>query len=223
MILFFVWQIILQFNISQTELKEKIEEFIFKQIKLPKEDVIIEYKNLPNEINQKTKYELKVMPEENQILRGNVSLPLEIFSEGKMEKRILVSLKIRTFENCCLAVNPIPSGETILDKNIEIKKIETTSFTQEVVHLKNECVGKKAKRAIGKDRVILLDAIEELPVIERGKVITLLSKTNGVVVSAKVEAQQDGRVGEIIYVKLQTSKERIKAKVVDSLSVIVVQ
>ncbi|MBS4029039.1 MAG: flagellar basal body P-ring formation protein FlgA [Ignavibacteriales bacterium] len=210
--------------IHSSELQRVLESFVSQQISLPKDDYTIEYRNVPNEVKiENVNYEIRVVPDRNFNLRGNVTLPVEILSGGKVEKRLLLSLKIRTFENVCFPTQQLNKQDVIKDEDIVIKRIETTSLTNPFISEKFECVGKRTKKTLMPGKPLLRSFIEDLPVVARGRAVKVFVQKNNVSVTMNGEAQQDGNEGEIISVRLTGSKDIVKAKVLDTQQVLLIQ
>ena len=211
--------------ITQQEIKKIVEDFIFQQLTLEKNDIVIEYRNVPSEIQLQTDKPTtsSVILEKNIALRGNVTLPIEFRSDSRVEKRVLVSVKIRTFENTCTPVRQILKGELLKSEDMLLQKIETTDNREQFFTDKNDCIGLRAKRILQIGKTISKDMVEILPVLLRGQTVTVFVQNGGVTVTVRGETLEDGNVGEIISVKLLPSRARVKVKVLDNESVLLVQ
>jgi|GEM_PF-1879309 flagella basal body P-ring formation protein FlgA len=223
---FFLWFFAeIQFSIiSSEEIHQTVKGFVFQEIGLPKEDVTIEFRNALSDIRiEKKTYQVNVVPDKNIIFRGKITLPVEIVSEGKTEKRILVSLNVRTFANVCSPSRVIAKGEIISEQDILVRKIETTSISQPFYSTKEECYSKRAAKSLLPGKTLLKEMLEEIPIVLKGKTVRVIAKTLTVSISTFGEAQQDGSRNEVISVRLSNSKEIVKAKILDESSVLVIQ
>ncbi|MBM4165843.1 MAG: flagellar basal body P-ring formation protein FlgA [Ignavibacteria bacterium] len=223
---FFLWFVSeIQFSvISFEEIQKTVERFVFQEVGLPKEDVTVEFRNTLSNIRiEKKTYQVNVVPDKNIIFRGKVTLPVEIVSEGKTEKRILVSLNVRRFANVCSPSRLIAKGEILSEHDILVRKIETTSITQPFYSIKEECISKRATKSLLPGKTLLKEMLEEIPIVLKGKTVRVIAKTPTVSISTFGEAQQDGSRNEIISVRLSNSKELVKVKILDDSSVLVIQ
>ncbi|MEK7263951.1 MAG: flagellar basal body P-ring formation chaperone FlgA [Bacteroidota bacterium] len=210
---------------TQQEIRKIVEDFIFQQITLDRNNVIVEFRNITSEIQLQTEQQItpSVLLDKNIALRGNVTLPVEFRSNSRVEKRVLVSVKIRTFENTCTPSRQILKGEILKDEDILEQKIETTDNREQFFSDKNECIGLRAKRTLQIGSTISRDMLEALPILLRGQIVTVYVQNGGVTVTVRGEVQKDGSIGEVITVKLERSHERVKVKVLDNESVLLVQ
>ncbi len=211
-------------HISSTEIEQAVKDYISKQISLSPEDYIIDFRTQINDVIISTEdYSISIVPSKSSVLRGNVTLPVEVSSIGKLIKRILLSIKIRTFETVCSSTREVSKGEILKNEDIIEKRIETTSLNIPFVSIKNDCLNKRATKNLIPGATIFQSMIENVPLVSRGKVVKVFSNANNVAITTTGEAQQDGTEGEVIKVRLSISRDIVKAKILDTQSVVIIQ
>lgn len=204
-----------EITFERSDFESILEKYIFAKTKLNKENLIIDYLNIPERVTVKgSSAQLKVSEISGKYLSGNVTIPVNIVDKDKILKKVFVSLKIRVFDSVFVARSDINQYQTFSEENIEKKWSEITGLDQPVKS-ESELVGKRSNRYITEGKIILINLIENLPIIKNGQQITIISRINSVVISATGLAREDGRKGDIINVENKSSGAKLKAKVID--------
>lgn len=198
-------------------LKRAVEEYVRDQYRGSAQTIIVEFRSLPNEIAvSDAAYSFRVAPEGSARLSGNVSLPVEIVVKDKVERRVLVSFKVRTFANVVMASKQMQQHAFITKDNVEIQTVETTLLPQDIITSFEMLTEKRSSRIISHGSILRESMIEAVPLIQQNETVTLVVKSKGVEVTTKALAKQDGRRGEFILVQKMETRETLKAKVVNN-------
>ena len=198
-------------------LKRAVEEYVRNQYRGSAQTVIIEFRSLPNEIAvSDAGYSFRVAPEGSARLSGNASLPVEIVVKDKVERRVLVSFKVRTFANVVMASKQMQQHALITKDNVEIQTVETTLLPQDIMTSFEMLTEKRSSRIISQGSILRESMIETVPLVQRDETVTLLVKSKGVEVTTKALAKQDGHRGESILVQKMETRETLKARVVNN-------
>lgn len=220
-ILSFIFLIEIVFHSS--DFKQTIEEYIYRKLNYKKENLVFEYLNVPEKIVvQSSNAKLIVSDVSSNLLKGNVTIPINVVSENKVLKRVFISLKIRVFDTVFVSKKPINQFQNFTYENVEKKRIEITGY-EEPVKKETEIIGMRANRYITEGKVITANLIENVPIIKNGQQIQIISRVNSVVIKALGVAKEDGRKGEIITVENTSSGAKLKAKVIDEENVEIIR
>jgi flagella basal body P-ring formation protein FlgA len=202
------------------DLEKAINNFILTYGKYKKENVLIEYKNLPEKVilnDQNVKLEISEAADIYYV--GNTIIPINFVSNGKIIKRLPVSVKIRTFDSILVAAKKIEKNEIISTESIKKKWIETTYLYSQGIKNELECIAKRAIKYVPPGQPLTLNIIENLPIIKKGTPVKIVAKINRVVVSTWGIAKEDAKVGDTIEIEITNSKTKLKAKVIDKETV----
>lgn len=60
---------------------------------------------------------------------------------------------------------------------------------------------------------------ENIPVVNQGDLVTLLVRTNSVLIKTRAVAREDGGSGDVVLVQKEGSRDRLKARVLDRFTV----
>jgi flagella basal body P-ring formation protein FlgA len=200
---------------DKADIKELLDNYIIAKGRFKKENVIISYFNIPEKVTVKSaSAKLSVSEISRENLSGNVTIPVNIVDNGKILKKIFVSVKINIFDSVFVSRQNISQYQIFDQNNIEKKWMEITGH-ETPARLESEIFGKRANRYISEGKLITLNIIENPPIIKSGQQITIISRVNSVVISAGGVAREDGRKGEIIVIENSSSGAKLKGKVID--------
>lgn len=198
-------------------LKRAVEEYVRNQFRGSAQTIIVEFRSSPNGIVvSDVGYSFRVAPEGSARLSGNVSLPVEIVVKDKVERRVLVPFKVRTFANVIMASKQMQQHTLITKENVEMQTVETTLLPQDIVTSFEMLTEKRSSRIISQGSILRESMIETVPLVQRDETVTLVVKSKGVEVTTKALAKENGRRGDFILVQKLETRERLKARVVNN-------
>ena len=79
-----------------------------------------------------------------------------------------------------------------------------------------DVVGKIARTPINKEQVISLHSLATPKLVHRGQSVTIIARSETVIVKMNGNAMSDGHLGELIKVKNLRSQRIIEAEVIDN-------
>jgi flagella basal body P-ring formation protein FlgA len=211
-------------TITAGEIQRAIEAYVAQYSGIPLKDMMIEYRGIPDAMTlQEQNVQLRITPSSPPILKGNVILPIEIVSPTRTLKRIIVSLKIRTFEHVLFAKRKIERHREVTSEDIAVQRVETTYLPKNVITSEEQFAALRTCRVIFPGRPLTEDMFELLPAIEQGNDVVIVIIVNHVILKARGKAAQSGGIGDIISVTNAASGERFKAKILDAQTVEVIE
>ncbi|MBI3787896.1 MAG: flagellar basal body P-ring formation protein FlgA [Ignavibacteriales bacterium] len=203
--------------VKPESLKRAVEEYVRNQYRGSAQTIIVEFRALPNGIAvSDAGYSFRVAPEGSARLSGNVSLPVEIVVKDKVERRVLVPFKVRTFANVIMASKQMQQHALITKDNVEMQTVETTLLPQDIVTSFEVLTEKRSSRIISQGSILRESMIESVPLVQQNETVTLIVKSKGVEVTTKALAKENGYRGEFILVQKMETRETLKAKVVNN-------
>ena len=114
-----------------------------------------------------------------------------------------------------VARNQLDPTTALNAASVSEKRIETTDLPSDYCSNLEILNGNRLRRLVNEGTVLRESMLEPLPVIQRGKHITLKLITGHVVLTTDAVALEDGPRGGIIAISKLNSKDRFQAKVVD--------
>jgi flagella basal body P-ring formation protein FlgA len=203
-------------TIEKEKVRNLIEEYIVKMGAYNREHVVFEYNNLPDRIEfQEDDAKMKISDSYLTIFKGNITIPVDFCINEKIIKRKYFNLKVRTYDSIYIAQRYLKQNEVLSMNDINKVWLETTYLNSQEALNSDECIGKRNTKSFNKGQPILLNFIDNLPIIEKGKNVRIMVKVNNVVVYSKGIARQDGKLGDKILVENSISGSVIRALVRD--------
>jgi flagellar basal body P-ring formation protein FlgA len=222
-ILFFIL-FLFESVIEKSDIEKFIANFILTQGKYTKQNVIIEFKSIPDRITIKEEnVKLNISDISSTILRGNVTLPLDIMANERIVKRAYISMKIRTFDSIYVSSRNIKQNEVLTPDNIRKKWLETTQLCQQEIKSDAECLGKRIIKYLPENQPLAINIIENLPIINKGRSVKIRAKVNSVSIYTQGIAMQDGKLGDAIFVENSSNRKRLRGIVKDENTVEIIR
>lgn len=132
-------------------------------------------------------------------------------------KTISLSGRFLPLEEVPVLVSSKEANQVIQESDVAWKKVRSQTLFGNVVRSKDVLIGKTPVRGlIRAGDLIKVDDLRAPIAVRRDQMITALYRNKRIVVSARVQAMQDGSVGEHIRAQNIASKKMIDVKVVSS-------
>jgi flagella basal body P-ring formation protein FlgA len=108
---------------------------------------------------------------------------------------------------------PVKRGETLKESDFVIRSLRVGRAGMYASRLQ-EAVGRSLRKNLSQGEAVALNLLANVPIIKRGKVVTIVVQSAGLTVKARGEALDDGSLGDVIDVRNLSSKTVVKAVVV---------
>ncbi len=133
--------------------------------------------------------------------KGKLSLVVEVLIEGNLEDRIRISGKVAVFENILCAVRDLPKEKLISREDVYFVRKNLFSLRGDVVFESQAAEGKLLKKSVKKDDYIKFSSLEENPLIQKGDIVTLVARTQNLLIVTTGISQEDGYADKLIKVE----------------------
>ncbi|MFZ6876346.1 flagellar basal body P-ring formation chaperone FlgA [Undibacterium sp. Di27W] len=148
-------------------------------------------------------------------LRRHVTILVDIFVADNMIKSVPVKFDISGTRTALQVRHDVARGELLKAADVEVKDIDLFADLNEAVMLSALTTSPvRAKTFLPKGGVLSKANVETQPDVLRGEFAVLLSHEGLVSVESRVEAMQDGIVGQVIKVRPVNSNNQIQAKII---------
>lgn len=202
------------------ELQHVVRTYILSHIDTTVASVDVEFRSLPTRvINIPEGGGLRVVHTPYKRLRGNVILPVEVFSPLRVEHTFLVSVRVREYRRALRATAQVEKGTAAERIAVSTDRIESTNSSGEVLTSPAQLGGFRTKRVITAGTVITRDMLEPVPLVNQGSLVKLIVRAGSVVITTSAVVKEDGCAGAIVLVQKKGTGERLKARVVDEETV----
>ncbi len=144
---------------------------------------------------------LSIVSKSNVDKNGNLSLFMDILIDENKEDRIKISGKVAVYKDILCAARNLVKGEDILEKDVYFARKNLFSLRGDFVRNIKEIDGKMSKTNITKDNHINSSWLEEIPLIQKGDIITLVVKRNKLLIVTSGISKEDGYADKLIRVE----------------------
>lgn len=204
-----------------------LKEDIILTYKAKPEDILIRWEDEPLEkkigeikkLYPGKEISVKVKDFILQTISGKVSLPADLFIDGKLNRILYIKCKVEVLKEVLVASANIKKDEDLTENNVKYVRIPVNKIhgrTNTIIGLE-EIKGKIAVSEIKEDSVITSQLIKQKTVIFRGNQVTIRIINGGLTLTGVGQAMQDGYLGQNITVKITSfsTQKIILAKVLD--------
>jgi flagella basal body P-ring formation protein FlgA len=194
------------------QLKQDIARFLANDYKkVAHQRIDINVSNLDNRLRL-AKCDQPIFTNQDQSgLGGNISVKAQC--TGGQPWAVHVPAQVTIYREIPVAGRDIARGEVISQAHIQTSLVNISSIRQEFLPEADAIFGREAKRNIIKGEPFKTALLDAPTVVKRGEIVMLESLAGSIKVSSAATAMVDGRVGQKIRVR-NNSSERIISGVV---------
>lgn len=146
---------------------------------------------------------------QNQQSLGRVTLLVACGNEWS----VYTPVDLNVYRPVVVATKPLASGAVIANDDVALNPLEVGQLTGTYLTTLDEAVGMGVKRPIAPGKPLLAQQLEQPLLIRRGEGVMISAENGELAVKMSGTALTDGRRGEHIRIKNQTSTRVIDARV----------
>jgi flagellar basal body P-ring formation protein FlgA len=161
------------------------------------------------------KVRFKVMAPRDGKYLGSVPLPVVIFSNGRLFKKIWVTADIEVLTQVVMVAKPLGRYQPISAADLKLVKVDLAEVPSQAVRRIDEAVGMRAKHRLFPKTILRRDYVEAPYVVQRGDLVRIVARSKLLQLSAQGMTKERGRRGERIRVENIDSNKEVYATVVD--------
>ncbi len=133
--------------------------------------------------------------------KGNLSLSMDILIDGNREDRIRISGKVAVYEDILCAVRNLVKGEQLLGTDVYSVRKNIFSLRGDIVRATQKIEGKSLKTNIRRGDYIKFSCLQQIPLIHKGDIITLVARSNTLLIVTSAISKEDGYADQLIRVE----------------------
>lgn len=158
-------------------------------------------------------------------LRGDVILRVRLLQNGQRgDEReaasMLVSFKVRVSRPVLVAARSLRKGELVDASALSLTEKDVTYEPGEPLAIAGDAEGKRTVKPVPLGKVLLKAMLEQPPLIRRGDIVKLVSRSGAVNVEVPAKALRDAALGESLPVEIEGTKKTVQARCLDSGTVL---
>lgn len=204
---------------SVHQLKQDVANFLAAEYQqAPHERIDISVSNLDNRLRlTNCPQPVEFINQDQSGFGGNISVKAQCTS-GKVWS-VHIPAQVTIYRNIAIAQRDIARGEVISNTHITSNLVNVSNIRQAFLPEADAIIGKEAKRNIGKGEPFRTAVLDAPTAVKRGDLVTLESLAGSIKVSSVGTAMADGRIGQKVRVR-NNSSERVISGVVISQGVV---
>jgi len=154
-------------------------------------------------------------------LRGHPARLFLIAEQGRGShaRRWYVPVRVHWWARAVVAREDIPARTVISPSMLTVRRADIAGRVGRWWRDPASVSGLRANRPIARGEVISSTAVRRLPLIQRGREVTILAARGGVRVTALGKALRSANAGEFVQVRNLRSKRIVQARVLDAHTV----
>jgi len=138
------------------------------------------------------------------IIPGSASATLKFRDDRGRERS--VSVRLTWYQPALILKRSMKRGEIIRAEDIGERSVKIVA--QNIyASSPSQAIGKSFRKAQQQGEMVLLSLLEDMPIIQKGKIITLFINSGGIIIETRGEALEDGSIGDTIKVRNLSSKK----------------
>lgn len=127
---------------------------------------------------------------------------------------IYLPVELSLFKPVVVAVKPLTNGNTVGAADVRLAEFNISQINGQYLSSLDEAVGKDVKRAISAGAPILQQQLEAPLMVRRGDAVVISATSSIIAVKVSGIALTDGRLGEQIRIKNESSAKTVSARIV---------
>lgn len=149
-------------------------------------------------------------------LRRKLAVLLDVLISDQVVKSMPVLFELSGSRQAFIVRHDIARGGTVSEADVELREVDIFADVNEPVSPVDFAkAAARAKTGLRKGAILSNANIETVPDVARGDFVVLLAREGLVSIESRVEAMQDGYVGQIIKVRPGNSNDQIPAKIIE--------
>ncbi len=156
--------------------------------------------------------ELRVRAGCQGIRKGQCSVPVEIVLDGKVYRLVQVSINVRIIAPILIATKAITRGEALTADNTAVEERDITRLPDDAL-TEAPAADMTASSPFAQGAVIRKQWVCAPPAVKSGDSVLVIVESQGMKVTDKGTAAQDGRPGDRIRVRMGGDAREIRATV----------
>ncbi len=191
-------------------------DYIYQNLNYEQSDIELELLNTPDEILRPYgELELKIANLRNRNLLGRTTIPIEIYIDNELYRRVHLRYNIGVWQEVLIAKDNLSRGDNITRSDFEIEERKiTSSNTDYILPNDNTLSSYELRTALSAGRALKTRMVTLPDLVERWSDVQLIAQVGGVQIIAQARARDSGQLGDRIIVENKTSGERIEAEVI---------
>jgi len=211
-------------NIPREEIEQAFKDYVIKHISWKPENINIHSIRIAGvPVVPAGDRTINVSSAPQELTGGNTTLTLQVMVDSRTAQTFNVTGIVDLYDDVLHAVKDIPRGSVIQLEDVVIKRTLVTDDPKGYARKELDAVGKRVLRDFKANEPLKLAFLDNPIVVNKGDIVRMVINKPGLIITAKGEAKNDGRIGERVKVMNLSSKKIIQGWIRDRETVIVTE
>lgn len=151
------------------------------------------------------------------VARGEIAsvvpVTVEILVDGTPQRAVFLTLRVDRYQDVVVAARPLRRLLPIAAEDVKIERRLVTGLPAGPLARVEEAVGLLASREIRAGEAFSSKLVQPPALVRRGEIVTLIVEGEGVTITARGQAKEEGQRGQMIRVMNLSSKKELYGRV----------
>lgn len=198
-------------KVDEKQLRKLIEKFLKEKNRFVE---LVSY-HIPENLYISENSKIVVDRASSNTLCGNFPITLTVLDTSTNKRFKYINLRVTTKVKMKVAIADyqLKRGDKISLSNVHFQVKEFNTLRRTPITLE-QAKNIRAKSTINPGQIIFENSVEEIPIINKNELVSVIVKDEGFVMELKGIAKENGTFGKVIRVYNPDSRKIIKAKVI---------
>jgi flagella basal body P-ring formation protein FlgA len=159
-------------------------------------------------------FELKAMISDTALRAGPINVPVRVMIDGQLYRTVWSSWRVTLYQDVHVTREAIRSGDTLRAEQFELRRVPRTSGSLESTPGLESVLGSKAARDLQPGQQLRDADVLRNTLVKRGDMLFLEIRRGNVKARVAATAEQEGRAGDRIALKLLDNDKTITGVIV---------
>jgi flagellar basal body P-ring formation protein FlgA len=209
-----------QMRPTLAQVEALFREFVLARIAAKPEDIVVQLTEVP-ELPALASGTLtsEVVPGGPEQLLGNVALTIQFSVDGNRAESIRVAGKVSLYQEVVHARRAMKRNDTISADDIQLIRTNIADHPERFLTQPDQVIGKRLLCSVGIDQTIGSHMLDKALTVKRGDIVLIVHQLEGLKLTAKGQAKENGALGDRIRITNVDSNKNIFCKIIDARTV----
>jgi flagella basal body P-ring formation protein FlgA len=209
-----------QMRPTLAQVEALFREFVLARLTAKPEDIVLQLTDVPDlPAMANGTLTSEVVPNGPEQFLGNVALTIQFFVDGNKAESIRVAGKVSLYQEVVHARRAMKRNDTISTEDIQLVRTNIADHPERFLTQPDQVIGKRLLCGVGIDQTIGSHMLDKALAIKRGDIVLIVHQLEGLKLTAKGQAKENGSLGDRIRIVNVDSNKNIFCKVIDARTV----
>ncbi|MEW6654024.1 MAG: flagellar basal body P-ring formation chaperone FlgA [Bacteroidota bacterium] len=155
-----------------------------------------------------------------KLVKNFAYVPVKVFDKNDNVSLAFITVKVKLYKTALVAVQKVSANEILTEALFQSKMKDVASIESSLIEPRDLNLY-RSRVSMKEGTILSKDFVELIPIINKGDKVIIHAGKNGVDISLEARAREDGHLGEII--RVQVESKIFKAKVIDKYNLMLVE